>query len=307
MTNLLQIDFEENNVRFVNHPEEKFDFGIVAKDLALALEYNPTNQGTQTVMRLVDEDYKGVASVHTPSGTQSMSVIWEAGLYQALARTNKPKAKPFQKKLYEEVLPQIRKTGKYDGIENPEDEKEILRQNIVLYKKQYENAKKLMDAMEERDKYFEELKETKFNYNRILQTVNENLEDFGLEKVDEKNVEDTCKTIQSFFSEVLDELKNRSRENHSWTEVAPFVFSHYNDYFREGQNIPIGTISNKLHLKFDIPKPKTKWHRSDILHAICKFSKNYPVLKIKLILKTVSCYLELILEEDEDDLSFIFE
>lgn len=300
MTNLLQVDFENNDVRFVNDPEGKFDFGIIAKDLALVLEYEKVDK----MMKLVDSEYKGYSKMEQ---IRPLSVIWEAGVYQALARSNKPKAKPFQKKLYEEILPQIRKTGKYNGIENPEDEKELLKQNIILYKKQYENAKKLMEAMEQRDKYFEDLKETKFNYNRILEIVNNNLEEFGLQKVDEKNIENTCETIQLFFNEVLDELKNRSKENHSWTEVAPFVFSHYSEYFREGQNIPIGNISNKLHLKFDIPKPKTKWHRSDILHAICKFSKNYSVLKIKLILKTVSCYLELILEEDEDDLSFIFE
>lgn len=300
MANLLQINFENNNIRFVNDPEGKFDFGIVAKDLALVLEYEKTDK----MLKLVDSEYKGCSKMEQ---IRPVSVIWEPGIFQVLARTNKPKAKPFQKKLYEEILPQIRKTGKYDGVENPEDEKEILRQNIILYKKQYENAQKLMEAIEQRDQYFEDLKETKFNYNRILEIVNNNLEEFGLEKVDDENIENTCQTIQLFFNEVLEELKNRSKENHSWTEVAPFVFSHYNDYFREGQNIPIGTISNKLHLKFDIPKPKTKWHRSDILHAICKFSKNYSVLKIKLILKTVSCYLELILEEDEDDLSFLFE
>jgi anti-repressor protein len=120
MTNLLKINFENNNVRFVDHPEEVFDFGIVAKDLALVLEYSANTQGTQALSRNVDEEYKGVANVATASGTQSMSVIWEPGIYQVLARTNKPKAKPFQKELYEKILPQIRKTGGYKEFKEPD-------------------------------------------------------------------------------------------------------------------------------------------------------------------------------------------
>jgi prophage antirepressor-like protein len=67
--------------------------------------------------KLIDEEsYKGVCSVHTPGGTQSVKVVLEPGVYQILARTGKKEAKPFQKKLYEEVLPQIRKTGLYNPL-----------------------------------------------------------------------------------------------------------------------------------------------------------------------------------------------
>lgn len=110
MNSLMKFDFGNNKVRFCKHPEGKFEFGVIAKDVAISLEYKDNRR----LRTLVEEGYKGVADVATPGGDQLMKVFWEPGLYQVLARSNKPKAKPFQKRLYEEVLPEIRKTGKYD-------------------------------------------------------------------------------------------------------------------------------------------------------------------------------------------------
>lgn len=51
----------------------------------------------------------------------------EPGLYWFLGRSDKPKALPFQKWIYGEVLPSIRKTGGYDLRLNMDEVKQIVR------------------------------------------------------------------------------------------------------------------------------------------------------------------------------------
>ncbi|WP_342221943.1 BRO-N domain-containing protein [Candidatus Fukatsuia endosymbiont of Tuberolachnus salignus] len=44
---------------------------------------------------------------------QEATFIHEPNLYRVIFRSNKPGAKPFQNWVFNEVLPQIRKTGTY--------------------------------------------------------------------------------------------------------------------------------------------------------------------------------------------------
>jgi len=67
---------------------------FVAKDVARALGYEWN--GAARIAH-VPEEWKGVTSVVTPSGTQEMLCLTEQGLYFFLARSDKPKALPFQK------------------------------------------------------------------------------------------------------------------------------------------------------------------------------------------------------------------
>jgi prophage antirepressor-like protein len=83
---------------------------FVAKDIAEALEY--VWNGTDCI-RHVPEEWRGVRSVLTPSGSQEMVILSEDGLYFFVIRSDKPKALPFQKWLAGEVLPSLRKRGFY--------------------------------------------------------------------------------------------------------------------------------------------------------------------------------------------------
>ena len=51
--------------------------------------------------------------MHTPGGPQEMTIINESGLYSLILTSRKPEAKKFKKWVTSEVLPAIRKTGKY--------------------------------------------------------------------------------------------------------------------------------------------------------------------------------------------------
>lgn len=82
---------------------------FVAKDVCMALNIVNHNDA---ISRL-DDDEKGVATTDTLGGKQSISVVNESGLYNLIFQSRKPEAKAFRKWVTSEVLPSIRKTGRY--------------------------------------------------------------------------------------------------------------------------------------------------------------------------------------------------
>ena len=83
---------------------------FVAKDVCEVLGIE---KHRDAVARL-DEDEKGrPLVVDTLGGKQSLSTVNESGLYNLIFQSRKPEAKSFRKWVTSEVLPAIRKTGKY--------------------------------------------------------------------------------------------------------------------------------------------------------------------------------------------------
>lgn len=100
--------FGDNLVRVIE--DENGDPWFVAKDVCKILELgNPRSS-----VALLDDDEKGVHTIDTPGGRQEMSIISESGLYALVFRSRKPEAKSFSKWVRSEVLPAIRKTGRYE-------------------------------------------------------------------------------------------------------------------------------------------------------------------------------------------------
>lgn len=87
---------------------------FVASDVAKALQY----QTAKDMARNLDDDERGRQIVPTPSGDQEMTIINESGLYSAILRSRKAEAKRFKKWVTAEVLPAIRKYGRYEDTSN---------------------------------------------------------------------------------------------------------------------------------------------------------------------------------------------
>ena len=83
---------------------------FVAKDVCDALTLENSRKATASL----DDDEKGVSPIVTPSGTQQMTIVNESGLYNLIFQSRKPEAKKFRKWVTGEVLPSIRKTGRYE-------------------------------------------------------------------------------------------------------------------------------------------------------------------------------------------------
>lgn len=81
-----------------------------ATDVCSALEIGNSRQA---ISRL-DDDEKGVTTNDTLGGKQEMTIINESGLYSLILTSRKAEAKKFKKWVTSEVLPALRKNGKYE-------------------------------------------------------------------------------------------------------------------------------------------------------------------------------------------------
>lgn len=70
--------------------------------------------GVRQALDHLDDDEKRVCSVSTPEGKQDQLVISESGFYSLALISDVPEAKVFKRWVTHEVLPEIRRTGRYE-------------------------------------------------------------------------------------------------------------------------------------------------------------------------------------------------
>ncbi|HHM6046685.1 TPA: Bro-N domain-containing protein [Pseudomonas aeruginosa] len=111
---VIPFEFEANKVRTAVIDGQPW---FAAKDVISALEYAKSSAPAKLIDH-VPTQWKGVNRIHTPGGTQRLLMLSEQGLYFFLGRSDKEKALPFQIWLAGEVLPSIRRTGRYEDSQN---------------------------------------------------------------------------------------------------------------------------------------------------------------------------------------------
>ena len=127
MNTISVFQFQTNQsvrVEFVNN-EPYF----CLKDVAEILEIKDTKSKNFNLQS------KGVEKIPhlTNGGKQELTFINEPNLYRVIFRSNKPEAVKFQDWIFEEVIPQIRKTGSYSGSlksQTTTDQRTPLRQAV---------------------------------------------------------------------------------------------------------------------------------------------------------------------------------
>lgn len=107
-----------------------------------------------TVRNIVWEENKGVAEISTPGGKQKVTIINEAGVYQLIFRSKLESAKQFQKWVFEEVLPSIRKNGFY--VSDNISPNQLARLQYTV-KKQQKELQMLESIEKQNDKLIEAL------------------------------------------------------------------------------------------------------------------------------------------------------
>ena len=117
---LVPFNFEGHDIRV--EVADDGDVLLVATDVCEVLGIINVSQALERL----DEDEKGICRTYTPGGVQELLGLTESGFYTLTIRSNKPQAKPFRRWVTHEVLPQIRKTGKYE-VHRP-----VLTTNQVL-------------------------------------------------------------------------------------------------------------------------------------------------------------------------------
>jgi prophage antirepressor-like protein len=114
---------------------EKGETFFVGKDVAMALGYsNPLK-----ALRVhVDDEDKGVTEMGTPGGTQKITFINESGLYSLILSSKLPQARAFKRWVTSEVLPAIRRTGRY----------EMLPQEVRLLGEQADYCQRVLQSVD---------------------------------------------------------------------------------------------------------------------------------------------------------------
>jgi prophage antirepressor-like protein len=103
-------DFQGHDVRVLTIDGEPW---WVAADVAAVLQLAHVH----STLRALDDDekavHKGYGFNPHPGGDQALTIISESGLYSLVLRSRKPEAKIFRRWITHEVIPAIRKTGRY--------------------------------------------------------------------------------------------------------------------------------------------------------------------------------------------------
>jgi len=132
--------FDGRNIRIV---EKDGEYWFVAGDIADELGYRMASDLTRTL----DDDEKGTHIMRTPSGDQEMTVISEPGVYRAIIQRRSTKKMDerlvkrvarFQRWVFHDVLPSIRKTGGYSPSETQFQIPQTFAEALMLAAKQAE-------------------------------------------------------------------------------------------------------------------------------------------------------------------------
>lgn len=112
MNDIIRFSFESTEVRTVT--DDQGEPWFVAADVAAVLGYRETRDMT----RILDDDEAAphIVRVRSENGVEQdreMTIISESGLYACILKSRRAEAKRFRKWVTSEVLPALRKTGRY--------------------------------------------------------------------------------------------------------------------------------------------------------------------------------------------------
>ena len=119
--------FNEHLVRVVAHDDEPWFVGV---DVCRALELSKP----ENALASLDDDEKYTLSegvIGDGAGRAARLVVSEPGVFRLVFRSRKPEAEKFKRWLAHEVLPQIRRTGKYTPEESRPGMNEAIRLDLT--------------------------------------------------------------------------------------------------------------------------------------------------------------------------------
>lgn len=155
--------YDSREIRTVDVEGETF---WVAKDVCDILGYNNVSQ-------TLEDHCKGISiryPLQTAGGTQEFRVINEPDLFRLIIKSQLPSAERFERWVFEEILPSIRKTGQYILEQRVAELEESISEDHKTLKSVMEFAGKII-TMQEDVKNKKVLGEKLFNSRKFNITV----------------------------------------------------------------------------------------------------------------------------------------
>ena len=167
------------------------------KDVASALGYKNTKDA---LMRHVDEDDKRGSGITTPLGIQQATIINESGLYSLILSSKLESAKRFKRWVTSEVLPAIRKNGRY---ELEQQNSQLCKQNRLL-----ESRNTLLEEITAQQKPLTDYARTILSSTQTV-TVTQIAQDYGFSPIR--------------FNELLFQLHIQHKVGGQWILYIPYL------------------------------------------------------------------------------------
>lgn len=114
---------------------------FVANDIARALGYTNPSKATNDHCK----KSKMIWGNDSLGRRQQFKVIPEGDIYRLIISSKLPSAEKFESWVFDEVLPQIRKTGGYIPHDEGEDDETIMAKALVVAQKTIDNKNKLLE------------------------------------------------------------------------------------------------------------------------------------------------------------------
>jgi prophage antirepressor-like protein len=142
-------NYGDNVVRSVTINENPW---FVAKDVCQTLGLTDVSQalnGNENKGTIgLDDDEKLMHRIYVSGQMRQMWCVNESGMYALIFRSNKPEAKAFRKWVTSEVLPAIRREGKYDPLaQRMEQLKEERHQHYLAIDRHRAAIRKVADEI----------------------------------------------------------------------------------------------------------------------------------------------------------------
>ena len=197
---------------------------FVGKDVASALGYKNTKDA---LIRHVDVDDKEWSGITTPLGTQQATIINESGLYSLILSSKLDSAKRFKHWVTSEVLPAIRKNGRYE-LESKAKE---LQQQIRLL----ESKNTLLEEITAYQKPLTDYARIILGSTQTV-TITQIAQDYGMSPVR--------------MNQLLYQLHIQHKVGGQWILYSPYLNKGYVQSFSSYFVKPDGEVQIKVHTRW---------------------------------------------------------
>ena len=197
---------------------------FVGKDVASALGYKNTKDA---LMRHVDDEDKRGSGITTPLGIHQATVINESGLYSLILSSKLEGARRFKRWVTGEVLPAIRRNGRY---ELEQHNAELIQQNREL--------------------------ESRNSYLKDISAYQKPLTDYARHILSSTQTVTVTQIAQDYgfgpvrFNELLMHLRIQHKVGGQWILYTPYIHGGYVQSFSSYFVKPDGEVQVKVHTRW---------------------------------------------------------
>lgn len=213
---------------------------FVGKDIANALGFSNSRDAIKN--HVFAED-KGVEKFDTLGGIQQLTVVNESGIYSLIFNSRLPSAKKFKHWVTSEVLPAIRKTGRYEEPLTGEElmARALVEAKSVLNDLKIKNSELTVEnqILKPKGEYFDELVDR-----NLLTNLTDTAKEIGIKRKDlisfcldnrylyRAKKKGTLMPYQKHVTDGLFELKECFNEKSTWKGLQTMVTPKGRETFR---------------------------------------------------------------------------